>query len=116
MGRSLVVVQIAIVFPLLVSASLLARTLGELKSVDPGFHTDHVLSMLLAIPRAKYPTDRAVAALWQRVVARVQTVPGDRMSRPTGFASLPLHSGRAPAWLFSRMVPSLPRDRHLSRK
>ena len=26
------------------------------------------------------------------------------MSRHTGFASLPLHSGRAPAWLFSRMV------------
>jgi hypothetical protein len=25
------------------------------------------------------------------------------MSRHTGFASLPLHSGRAPAWLFSRM-------------
>jgi uncharacterized protein len=25
--------------------------------------------------------------------------------RHTGFASLPLHGGRAPAWLFSRMVP-----------
>src|SRR5262249_46993965 len=52
--RSLVVAQIAIVFPLLVSASLLARTLGELKRIDPGFRTDRVLSMLLAIPRAKY--------------------------------------------------------------
>src|SRR5918995_7252424 len=26
------------------------------------------------------------------------------MSRHTGFARLPLHSGRAPAWLFSRMT------------
>src|SRR5205823_13860854 len=26
------------------------------------------------------------------------------MPRHTGVASLPLHSGRAPAWLFSRMV------------
>src|SRR5690349_22850384 len=26
------------------------------------------------------------------------------MSRHTGFASLPLHGGRAPAWLFGRMV------------
>ena len=25
------------------------------------------------------------------------------MSRHTGFANLPLHSGKAPAWLFSRM-------------
>jgi uncharacterized protein len=26
------------------------------------------------------------------------------MARPTGFASLPLHGGKAPAWLFGRMV------------
>lgn len=26
------------------------------------------------------------------------------MARRTGYASLPLHSGRAPAWLFQRMV------------
>src|SRR5437879_5305415 len=26
------------------------------------------------------------------------------MSRPTGYASLPLHGGKAPPWLFSRMV------------
>ncbi len=26
------------------------------------------------------------------------------MSRHTGFASLPLHGGKAPAWLFGRMV------------
>ena len=26
------------------------------------------------------------------------------MTRRTGFAQLPLHSGRAPAWLFSRMT------------
>src|SRR5687768_12429770 len=26
------------------------------------------------------------------------------MSRRTGFASLPLHGGKAPAWLFARMV------------
>lgn len=26
------------------------------------------------------------------------------MARHTGFASLPLHGGKAPAWLFGRMV------------
>src|SRR5690349_22398041 len=31
------------------------------------------------------------------------------MSRHTGFASLPLHGGKAPAWLFGRMV-SLSRE------
>jgi putative ABC transport system permease protein len=76
MRRSLVVAQIAIVFPLLVSASLLARSLGELKRVDPGFRTDRVLSLLLAIPRTKYPSDREIAAFEQRLLARVQALPG----------------------------------------
>ncbi len=74
--RGLVIAQIAIVVPLLVSAGLLARTLGELRRVDPGFRTDHVLSLLLAIPRTKYPTDHEVAALCQRVIARVAALPG----------------------------------------
>jgi predicted permease len=59
-----------------VSASLLARTLGELKRVDPGFRSDRVLTMLLAIPRTKYRDDREVAAFEQRVLARVQAVAG----------------------------------------
>jgi putative ABC transport system permease protein len=76
MRRWLVVAQIAIVFPLLVSASLLARTLGELKRIDPGFRADRVLTLLLAIPRTKYPEDRQVGVFEQRVLARIQAVPG----------------------------------------
>src|SRR5262245_33904298 len=30
---------------------------------------------------------------------------GGLPARRTGYASLPLHGGKAPAWLFSRMVP-----------
>jgi putative ABC transport system permease protein len=76
MRRSLVVAQIAIVFPLLVAAGLFARTLGELKRVDPGFQPDRVLSMLLAISRNKYRDDRQVAAFETRLLERIRALPG----------------------------------------
>ena len=37
------------------------------------------------------------------------------MQGRTGSANLPLHGGKAPAWLFSRMVTAVARDRHLHR-
>src|SRR5918993_3574996 len=36
--------------------------------------------------------------------ARIPPAPGDNVHMRTGSAQLPLHGGRAPAWLFSRMV------------
>jgi putative ABC transport system permease protein len=76
MRRSLVVAQIAIVVPLLVAATLLARTLGELKSVDPGFRADRVLSMLMAISRVNYRSDPELAAFEGRMLDRVRSLPG----------------------------------------
>jgi putative ABC transport system permease protein len=76
MRRGLVVAQIAIVVPLLVAATLLARTLGELKGIDPGFRADRVLSMLLAISRTKYTSDRAIAEFERRLLERIQGLPG----------------------------------------
>src|SRR6185436_4381902 len=72
----LVVGQVAITVVLLVGAGLLIRTFSELKSLNPGFHSEGVLSLHLAIPRAKYTDDRQVASFCQRVLERVQAVPG----------------------------------------
>jgi len=72
----LVVAQIAATLWLVVGATLLGRSFGELKQVDPGFQADGVYSMHLAIPRAKYPKDRDVAAFCDRILERVRGVPG----------------------------------------
>jgi putative ABC transport system permease protein len=72
----LVVAQIAATLWLVVGAALLARSFGELLQVNPGFQADGVYTMHLAIPRAKYPNDRDIAAFCTRLLDRIRTVPG----------------------------------------
>jgi putative ABC transport system permease protein len=74
--RALVVVQIALTLPLLVGASALVRSFAVLMDVDPGFRTDNVLSMHLAIPRSKYKDDQQIARFYTRIIDRVAAIPG----------------------------------------
>src|SRR6185503_2436406 len=68
---TLVVAQIAATLWLVVAATLLARSFGELKQVNPGFQADSVYTMHLAVPRAKYPKDRDIAAFSGRLLESV---------------------------------------------
>jgi putative ABC transport system permease protein len=72
---ALVVLQIAATLWLVVGATLLMRSFAELRQVHPGFNADHVYSLHLAIPRAKYPEDRDVAAFCARLLERIQALP-----------------------------------------
>jgi putative ABC transport system permease protein len=72
----LVVGQVALTIILLAGAGLLIRTFSELRTVDPGFRADGVLSLHLAIPRNKFNTDAKVASLCQRILEQVRALPG----------------------------------------
>jgi predicted permease len=73
---ALVVTQIAVALALLVGAGLLIRTLANVRGIDIGFRTDHLLTLRTALPVPKYadPTNRL--AFYDRVVAGVRAVPG----------------------------------------
>jgi predicted permease len=73
---ALVVSQIATALLLAVSAALLMRSLAGISRIDPGFRTEGVATLHLAIPRAKYADDHQVAALCRDILARVRQVPG----------------------------------------
>jgi putative ABC transport system permease protein len=72
----LVVGQLALTVMLLTGAGLLIRTFVALKEVDPGFGSQGVLSMRLAIPRNKYKEDQKVAEFCQTILAKVRALPG----------------------------------------
>ena len=73
---ALVVAQLALALPLLVGATALARSFAALMNVDPGFRTENVVSLHMAIPRSKYQSDEQIAAFYRRIVDRVVALPG----------------------------------------
>jgi predicted permease len=72
----LVIAQLALSLPLLVGAAALSRSFAGLMRVDPGFSTETVLSLHMAIPRTKYDSDERIAGLYRQIVDRVSAVPG----------------------------------------
>ncbi|HET7441699.1 MAG TPA: ABC transporter permease [Terriglobales bacterium] len=109
--RLLVVAQVALSLVLLISATLLIESLSRLYRVNPGFRTDNLLTMSIALPPVRYDTQEKRAAFYDALVQRIQSVPGVRsaaitLTLPmTGFAGSPVQvAGRPPLALNERPI------------
>jgi predicted permease len=71
----LVVVELALSLMLLIGAGLLLRSFVRLESVPPGFATDHVLTMELAVSDPKYRQDKVLANFYREIDARLDRLP-----------------------------------------
>jgi putative ABC transport system permease protein len=71
----LMVCEVASSAALLIGAGLLIRSLIRLQEVNPGFRTDHVLSMQLSLPQARYPGLK-VGLFYEQLLSRVTQLPG----------------------------------------
>ena len=74
----LVAGQIALSIVLLIGATLLVKSLAELRGVNPGFQPANLLTMRIALPTHQYPTEQQKLAFFARLVGQVQTLPGVR--------------------------------------
>jgi predicted permease len=72
----LVAAQVALALVLLSAAGLLVKSLQNLVSVDPGFKSDHLLTLEYRVPRSKYPKSEAQTRFHEQVVAKVTTLRG----------------------------------------
>jgi predicted permease len=75
LGRSLVVVQVALSLLLLVGAGLFLRTLINLQRVEPGFNTRNLLLFGVEPGLIGYKDER-LAQLYKRLSERLEAVPG----------------------------------------
>ncbi|HVW77312.1 MAG TPA: ABC transporter permease [Alloacidobacterium sp.] len=75
--RSCVALQIGFTLLLLVGAGLFMRTIQNLRSVDAGFPTDHLLKFDLSPQMAGYQGD-SITTVEQRVLESLQALPGVR--------------------------------------
>ena len=72
----LVVSEVALSLVLLIGAGLLIRSLWKLRSVNPGFDAQNVLTMSVAMPETKYPKPREQAAFYNQVLEKTRVLPG----------------------------------------
>jgi putative ABC transport system permease protein len=93
----LVISEVALALMLLVGAGLLIKSFFLLQRVDPGLDPDHVLTMRVALPAARYPKGERMVAFYRELIRRVEALPGVRSA---GVASwLPMSGQRIPARL-----------------
>jgi predicted permease len=86
----LVVGEVAVSLVLLIGAGLLIHSFVRLRSVDPGFRTDNLLTMRIALPRLKYPDHPRRTAFFEELLSRVQRVPGVRSAAVANWIPLTL--------------------------
>jgi putative ABC transport system permease protein len=87
---ALLVGEMAIALILLTSAGLVLRSLTNTMQTDPGFAPEHVLTLTVTIPPAKYTDPARRALLLSQAVERLNAMPGVRAA---GGAQCPPLSG-----------------------
>jgi putative ABC transport system permease protein len=74
-ASALVAAEIALAAVLLMGAGLTLRSFGNLVAVDPGFRTDHVLIVNVALPSGRYPKPPARADFYARAFQSLDALP-----------------------------------------
>lgn len=85
--RTLVALQIGLSLVLIIAAGLFVHTIQNLRDVNPGFATDHLLQFSIAPELAGYPPAQ-IAPVEQRVLDTIAGLPGVRSAGATNDADL----------------------------
>ncbi len=72
----LVVLEVALAFVLLLGAGLLVRSFLHLLDRDPGFRPDHVLTLDVSLPTARYTEPQRIAGFYSELTGRIAALPG----------------------------------------
>ena len=74
--NALVIAEVAVSFTLLIGAGLLINSFLHLRNLDPGFRSDHLLTMKIELSDVKYPDKEGRAQFFDELIRRVQVLPG----------------------------------------
>ncbi len=103
-GRVVVAAQMALTVVLLVGAALLGRSLLRVLSVDPGFRTDGIVTMDVALPSSDAPEPKArLSPFFGVLFDRLHAIPG--VEEVAAANAVPLDGG-LPDGLFALLTSS----------
>jgi putative ABC transport system permease protein len=71
-----VVAELAVALVLLVGAGLLIKTFWKLRSVEPGFNPDHMITMRVELPETRYKEVAPQTRFRKQVLAGMNSLPG----------------------------------------
>ena len=71
-----VVVELAVALVLLVGAGLLIKTFWKLRNVEPGFSSDHLLTMRVELPETRYKEVAPQTRFRMQALANINSLPG----------------------------------------
>lgn len=84
----LTVAEIALALVMLIGAGLTIKSLVRLTGVDPGFDPHDVLKAILALPLARYKTDREALTFYEQLLDRLRALPGVESASATAYLPL----------------------------
>ena len=85
----LIVAEVSISLVLLIGAGLLINSFLRLRNVDPGFRSDHLLTMRVFLPPSKYGEQAQRAAFYTEINRRLESLSGVKSSAV--ITNLPLY-------------------------
>ncbi len=88
---ALVVIEIALTLTILTGSGLMLRTLGELRSLEPGFETDRLLTLGVSLPDEMAEEPALLRSFFARVLTRIEALPG--VEQASSVSNLPLGRG-----------------------
>jgi putative ABC transport system permease protein len=74
--QALVVSQVGLAMALLVTASLLVESFRQLRSVDPGFRAEQVITGKVVLPASRYVNAASLSQFVDRLLAETRALPG----------------------------------------
>jgi len=87
-----VIAEIALTLFLLSGAGLMLRSYQQIRKVNPGFHSEHLLSVKIALPDALYPRAEQRASFLRQLLQKLNSTPEIQVAAATD--RLPLSGER----------------------
>ena len=102
-GRVIVAGQVAITLTLLTGAGLLGRSMLRVLSIDPGFETEHIVTLDLKLPDLEQGAENQRAQFLEQLIAGIRVLPG--VEAVGGTNVLPLKAPDSPDGTFVVVNP-----------
>ena len=74
--KVLVCGEVALALVLLVGSGLMVKGFWKLMQVSPGFQSEGLLTMSIALPASVYPDNQSGVSFWSRMEEKARTIPG----------------------------------------